>query len=132
MSWTPWRGFEKLPLHIRTAYALGWHDIKMATPMHGSGAQPEWMDPEFKDYATVPRYDTDWSAAGPLIERFKIQLSPPMPDSLALVSSHCEWVARAEEHEDGTFTYAGQNIRALYAVCNLILVLAAAGKLETK
>lgn len=63
---------EDKPLHVRVAEALGctsavlaegkWY-CKYCEPGHGS-----WTS------GTIPRYDTDWSAAGPLIERFQIHL----------------------------------------------------------
>jgi hypothetical protein len=66
----------------------------------------------------IPRYDLDWSATGPLIERFGIDLI------------HTSWGWEASRVVDGTLVSATDIVThtALGAVCNLILALHAAGK----
>lgn len=68
----------------------------------------------------VPRYDTDWSATGPLIERLGIQIM-----NLELKVMPTMWSAALSSDHNWAL---GQT--PLVAVCALILALAAAGKLE--
>jgi hypothetical protein len=73
---------------------------------------------------TPPRYDTDWSATGPEIERFKLDVwhvpaDMPIPGMSLRWRATCE---RAEGSEEGD--------TPLIAICNLILALHAAGKLD--
>jgi uncharacterized protein DUF2591 len=113
------------PLHVRVAEALGWSQI--------GALQPGWGTPPLGtmikspvglsgyeqplSHDRVPRYDTDWSATGPLIERFGIWL--------LYVASEREWSASAW-HPDGL---AANGASPLVAVCELILVLRAEGAL---
>ena len=117
------------PLHVQVAEALGWTDISCAGPkpilsLPGKGASlwgglPPGFDPRdafFRGDAVlsgIPRYDTDWSATGPLIERLGIATWPQSEG----------WAAelRLEDRATGP--------TPLIAVCNLILALHAAGKL---
>lgn len=71
------------PLHVRVAEALGWIECKFHKPRPGTiYAQGHWRGraPQVPPYPhtihEVPRYDTDWSATGPLIEKYRIQLLP--------------------------------------------------------
>jgi hypothetical protein len=113
------------PLHVRVAEALGWRDCAEKTTF-GAFEMIEnglWVG---RGHALerIPRYDLDWSATGPLIERFKLNLYPWSDGS---------WVA------DSDFSAAtavlsvdmeGSGATPLIAVCNLILALAAADKLD--
>ena len=86
------------PLHVMVAEALGTVNSQEVPPWH----------------FITPRYDTDWSATGPLIEKYGISLKRE-PGG---------WDARVD------YSLASdQNPTALVAVCHLILALHAAGKL---
>jgi hypothetical protein len=85
-----------LPLHVRVASALGWTEL-LHVPIEGLEQHDHWtgkppagsisiariitgIDREKRlvvTAATVPRYDTDWAATGPLIERLRICLLRP-------------------------------------------------------
>lgn len=65
----------------------------------------------------VPRFDTDWSATGPLIEKYGITVSKSSVNNL--------WTARQAE----SVADWGIATTPLAAVCSLILRLAKEGKL---
>lgn len=78
----------------------------------------------------APRYDTDWSATGPLIEKYGL--------TLAKREDAEEWLAAPrqsylDEH-DGYLAYVTRPFALgptpLLAVCNLIFLLKEAGKLN--
>lgn len=108
---------KEKPLHIQVAEALGrvsckeWRLIAcgMAGPVYGKVCNHEDCYPA----SMPPLYDTNWSATGPLIERYGIEL----------------------EHFASTWCALGPEARRaggrtpLLAVCNLILALKKAGKL---
>lgn len=106
------------PLHVRVAEALG-QDLarehkwdKAPEGYRGCvlcGATASWQE----DYREpcVTEYDIDWSATGPLIERFGIRLYPG-------------WAAGISDGQP-----SGWYDTPLLAVCHLILALHAAGKL---
>lgn len=101
------------PLHVRVAEALGWtrtKDCALLENCYGAGE----MDGEF--VGCVRNYDTDWSATGPLIERHGISLDH---DGFGM------W--RAYQRGDAKLSALGR--APLVAVCELLLVMAAAGKL---
>lgn len=110
------------PLHVRVAEALGWHSIEVGNAMrmddHRVGYPPKWAIVGHKQ--EVPRYDTDWSATGPLIERVRIEIDP---------DEHFSWVARFDKQQNGSYTYGEFGDTPLIAVCNLILALKRNGKL---
>lgn len=125
------------PLHVRVAEALGWDT---AASLHSWDEAAEgyrgctrcdqlahWNGPEPE--LCVPRYGTDWSATGPLIERYKIQVWH-QEDPLAEILGPLDGPWRAT-HE----VCASPDLGActgptpLIAVCNLILALKEAGKL---
>lgn len=66
------------PLHVRVAEALGWFNFQPSLnglwPDEWRGHPPQPIVGE--THKEVPRYDTDWSATGPLIEQRAIQLTP--------------------------------------------------------
>ena len=110
------------PLHVRVAEALGWFGFQPSInglwPDEWRGIPPRPIIGE--PPKEVPRYDTDWSATGPLIERFRLEVIPTPHESKA-------WLAATEinaQHKDNRL---GQT--PLIAVCNLILALSEAGKL---
>lgn len=121
---------DEKPLHVRVAEALGcqakgipaagyWTcECPRADAEHGfawphgsltTGYDGLEHDPE------IAAYDTDWSATGPLIERYVEEAENHGGDG---------WYV----HGRGLYTVHGQTL--LVATCNLILALKAAGKLD--
>jgi hypothetical protein len=116
------------PLHVRVAAAFGWSDFRKEGGIllpgvdnwrgWPPGAYPIIGQPTPRKM--VPRYDTDWSETGPLIEWFR--LSPhPLEKSSAWGAG---WWDPDEFYER---VEAGPTL--LIAVCELILALHTAGKL---
>ena len=127
---------EEKPLHVQVAEALGWTYVEpeMTRPEWG-WQEPDWWlllrdnDPRFPEpmRGSPPDFDTDWSATGPLIEKYGLRLWPHPVD---------RWIAKWQGEAIGDGEYAGQyEMQAadgdtpLVAVCHLILALKAAGKL---
>jgi hypothetical protein len=124
---------DKRPLHIRVADALGWTGLTSATigddGEHWLGKPPATLPGAYSfveainrkeriltiGSGSVPRYDTDWSATGPIIERLRIELDSDLPWSAALFFDR-----RGDFHSGGGPT-------ALLAVCNLLLSIHARG-----
>lgn len=118
---------EDKPLHVRVAEALGQHvDLSKFPP----GC--------FDSYGDVPRYDTDWAATGPLIDKYGIDLL-----FYSTENGSGWWEASrygiASEYYKGERIWSDADIMAELhkryesaqeAVCRLILVLAELGKLE--
>lgn len=122
---------EEKPLHVQVAEALGWvklHERQQlyyvkwlkggqrqvgGTPWQWHGENPQGVSGG--EYL-VPRYDTNWAATGPLIERFEIQLLP---------LGNGAWAATKGI---GTPRLI-DGLTPLIATCNLILALHAVGKL---
>ena len=119
------------PLRVQVAEALGcklvdnrvfWecacpYDEKQGRYVHGSLANgPDGLeqDPE------IARYDTDWSATGPLIEKYGLVVGPRCDIDRFV------WAASAP---GSTFSVPSA-ATPLLAVCNLILLLAKEGKLS--
>lgn len=138
------------PLHVRVAEALGckaldddfWGDREwtcacdldeMAEPPHGIGSGEHGPSQD----AILKRYDTDWSATGPLIERLGITVlkdySHPGSAWRALYRACDDMQFGSDVVLSGlhdplrTADVEGQS--PLMAVCNLILALKEAGKL---
>ena len=88
---------EVRPLHVKVAEALMWP---------GSPADP-------------PRYDTDWSATGPLIDRYSIEL---------IKEAEGRWCASSWDETKSAVVCWGET--PLAAACRLIISLGKAGKLE--
>lgn len=101
------------PLHVKVAEALG-------TNVEDKSLWG-W------NYEAIPRYDTDWSATGPLIERQRVAVVPWKPvlwrAFRAPFIGPQDEVYVHEDHEEAS----GET--PLLAVCNLILALNKAGKL---
>lgn len=117
------------PLHVRVAEALGWthHDYDGKVKYCLSGGTGYWRTVDGEEFcdrcdSCPPRYDTDWSATGPLIEKFIICLAPA-PRS---VYDNPPWW-RATPLDDCHLTQLGPT--PLNAACRLILALKEAGKL---
>ena len=122
------------PLHVRVAEALGCKVSKHAILGWSCGCktkrdEPSWPHGETscgqdgeERYPDVRRYDTDWAATGPLIERYAVHVEPDAchpPQWLAFVL-----------HAGEEFTVSeGPGKTPLEAVCALILALKEAGKL---
>ena len=113
------------PLYVLVAEALGWTDCSISgwTRFRGERIVEDnrfWsgVSPYRAELRTIqdklPRYDTDWSATGPLIEKYRIEIEPFM-DS---------WRVRSVGDPTGT---REQQKSLLIAICNLILALAEAG-----
>lgn len=118
--WRRWPVPEK-PLHVQIAEALGWSHVRCrAALMRVAFPREEWWygNPPNKAsegvVSAIPRYDTDWSATGPLIEKYRFDLSFQDP----------HW--RASQMYSPFEAYGEPT---LIAVCNLILALAKEGKL---
>ena len=143
------------PLHVRVAEALGWEwfhfvDKSFLLPpfahkQHEYGSwerglceNPQWDITQWftsKNHLAIPRYDTNWSATGLLIEKYKFCLrsptEPPWIGSNLWEASHHEYPAGWRE-ADG-YGQVKETVKGgptpLIAVCNLILALKEAGKL---
>lgn len=120
------------PLHVRVAEALGWTEVHLEEH-GGANGTPAWYGTRAANdhvYASldvrwfgVPRFDESWSATGPLIERFRIDLFSREGNGV--------WTARAwVPNDDPIETLKRAGNEPLTAVCNLILALHAAGKLD--
>jgi len=120
---------EGRPLHVRVAEALGCKPIRLvdhAWHCDCNRERGEFFHGERFDgflAGRLLRYDTDWSATGPLIERFLFDIFAGSPGPRP--SEH--WSARADRVE-GEPQMNGET--PLVAVCNLILALHADGKLS--
>lgn len=106
---------ELKPLHVKVAEAL------IAEAL---GWDKTYLD-SLEDSANLPalRYDTDWSATGPLIEKYGIALQPEffMTEPPKLTGYRATHALTA---------IVGYGATAPEAVCHLILALAEAGKLK--
>lgn len=130
-------GEEAKPLHVRVAEALGcaphqetnvWWRCTCGDYAHNSDGE----DGGPHESGILCDYDTDWSATGPLIERYRIAIDVYDYEENA-------WYARFDVghgHDGEPFVMSGAEEATgptpLLAVCNLILALAAAGKLEVQ
>ncbi len=132
-----------IPLHVRVATALGYdtrdasvrdcrgqcvHSVSDSSnfPRHDNRHDHiRWeyykrfeYEPSDGDWYDCPRYDTDWSATGPLIEALSL--------SLDMFMSPVEWVASyGGGYDQGS--HHGRATTPLAAVCVLIEALHAAG-----
>jgi hypothetical protein len=107
------------PLHVRVAEALGEEpELRYVSP----GESGCWVS---KNLLRTPYYDTDWAATGPLIEKHRIQVSPPMWMTTENFEIHEDdgWMAMSAR------TTPAKGPAPLVAVCNLILKLAEEKKL---
>lgn len=120
------------PLHVRVAAALG-EEAKLVTHYDG---RAEWVN--VHSGRPVTPYDTDWSATGPLIERYGIELlyvpankTPPRysesDGSLVFEGSDLPamWVAEWNQERESSEMAP----TPLAAVCHLVIALKQAGKL---
>ena len=106
------RGFLAVLLHVQVAIVLGWTDAEVGShPWPAFGIPPGKTD--YFNIAPIPRYDTDWSATGPLIEQLDITLDRRID------VDRDEWEAFAYAHAPKVC-----GTTPLLAVCYLILQLA--------
>lgn len=125
------------PLHVQVARALGWTELAETrfaiSPecvlIEWEGRPPMWLamwgtqctlDQGRRGVSSVHGYATDWRLAGALIEKFGLGVDP-VDDGFH--DTHGAWVANSR----GQVAYADT---PLHAVCNLLLALHAAGKLN--
>jgi hypothetical protein len=124
------------PLHVQVAEALGCLPVKGDFfPADESEPYDTWHchcrgvqgHTRAGDGLLIPRYDTDWSATGPLIEKYGIELAHGGfgPDDLPwLAAEHV-----CSDHDHNVSQPCGIGPTPLIAVCHLILALRGAGKL---
>ena len=127
---------SELPLHVRVAEALGCTPKPYLTCTHEMTPDEQWYvcgcEPtpggQYPHRVGcirnrwLPRYDSDWQATGPLIERYGIELWKH--DALPVV-----WAASLDGYKGGPVGYGSKQ---LIAACNLILALREAGKLDSE
>lgn len=129
------------PLYVRVAEALGWQDIEncgglmIPQASHHCGRPPGQVviigKPE-EGRKRIPRYDLDWSVTGPLIERLDVSFGRGGAEGAEVFA----WIGRITFANDVAveanvdWTLATGPTR-LVAVCNVILAMHAAGKLES-
>lgn len=124
------------PLHVRVAKALGWTDLRPARRFsdeeyvpHPGGKTPEaWYghhEGDRGDEILVPHFDTDWSATGPLIDKWRfhgdVRFDP--------LCHEPNWCAFHIPAGDDDIIEAADQPTLLLAVCHLILALKAVDKL---
>jgi hypothetical protein len=124
------------PLHVRVAEALGCtpreipyrKEPKRSWWTCGCELQPHNNNDDGPADDCLKEYDTDWSATGPLIEKYRIELEWERPITPA---RDFVWTASWGQ-QIGHLTpviYSASDTTPLIAVCNLLLALHAAGKL---
>lgn len=118
------------PLHVLVAEKLGWTGAKIYPARPGTIYDtPHWRARPAPNAsrAEVPRYDTDWSATGPLIERFGIELCAPGEHGGSevnwLASKRIGWIPVGNSPHAYADTTDAEGSTPLIAVCNLILAL---------
>jgi hypothetical protein len=128
-------GYMKKPLHVLVAEALGEGPFRLSSYIVINGQRfdiPTWIPAGWT--ADMPpagyfpghgprRYDIDWSATGPLIEKYRLDLWCWVEGAFRPTE---RWRARADRI-DGEPEMQGET--PLIAVCNLIVYLSEAGKL---
>lgn len=117
---------EEKPLHVRVAEALGWAVLRQSIPAEEResawvGVPPERLPNIVSE--PVPRYDTDWSATGPLIEKYGITFLQDFGNGWRVDFGNGWRVANE------WLTLPGKYATPLVASCHLILALKEAGKL---
>ncbi len=117
---------EQYPLHVRVAAALRWQGFANHSDVPSFfggwyGDAPPDSDAR-RWRCQVPRYDTDWRATGPLIEKYEIGVRPANAQEYDWNGTHT-----AERWLGGYEWATGKG--PLDAVCNLILQLSEKGKL---
>lgn len=138
---------EEKPLNVRVAEALGCDVIyRKAYPGDREAAwcceDGEHRDPNlhepWMDNPVVANYDTDWSATGPLIERYGFLLAPCEVEDEETWARRRAWLCGRYgqvDHGRDWLDACSEGAKAtgatpLEAASHLIIALAAAGKLE--
>lgn len=112
------------PLHVKVAEALGWRNCRPGGIML-PGAYVGNAPGIIGEKEQVPWFDQDWSATGPLIEKYKLFLSPSEFDDAEL-----PWFAGTRRcHREAAKEECVYGNTALKAVCLLILKLQQIGRL---
>ncbi len=119
---------EEKPLHVRVAEALG---CKLFLQRQTPDSLPSYWrcgcHPQAHgNILGIWPYDTDWSATGPLIEKYKMTVEN-VCGTLASYGNSAEWRAYVANAFGPKPVYG---TTPLIAVCHLILALKEAGKLE--
>lgn len=134
------------PLHVRTAEALGWtgiehgrfwvdEDGKPEGPKYWFGLAPHGYPHRPMNWGAsdesalrwqVPYYDTSWSATGPLIEKYRIDVDCERRQSLKPDPTAELWSAAICDPDQELEVEYGST--PLLAVCNLLIKLGEAGK----
>ena len=116
-------------LHVQVAEALGWTEVQGKDHIGWYGRPPERQyGLDGHGISPLPHFDTDWSATGPLIEKYEISVGPGATEA-------GPWAAISGVFVDGggwdglDFDYRGKGPTPLIAVCHLILAIKGAGKL---
>lgn len=115
------------PLHVLVAEALGWRAFPymlLNVAWWEQACVPPGEYPHISTARPLPRYDTDWSATGPLLLEFRIGIDPAIKTSDPAQPGQ-NWVAR--EPVSKLFEIDSD---PLVAACRLLLKLHAAGKLK--
>lgn len=118
------------PLHVQVAEALGCKpQLNAGIWMCGCSPGPGPFYPHSSVQGTrgIDRYDTDWSATGPLIERFGIMLHADTSEAAVKEFREENPELFSEEWTSRPIWFQAET--PLLAVCRLILALHAAGKL---
>ena len=119
------------PLHVQVAEALGEIYYRPCELMPESCAGV--YIPRDGDGRCVPCYDTDWSATGPLLEKYRISTGKYNPWFLGGKYYAVQRAEFASEEEAlanmGPETHEATGNSTLEAVCQLLLQLHKAGKL---
>jgi hypothetical protein len=120
---------DEKPLHVHVAEALGWTGCQPyaeGVAWFGRGTEP---GDQTETPSDVPWYDTDWSATGPLIEKYCIEVSNDGAyDFDEEERSQVDWRAVANAEIPGGM-HEAEGPTPLKAVCNLLLALGKSGKL---
>lgn len=118
------------PLHVQVARALG---CKLKKVVYAPGGEDVWscdcpgFDHMPDEGAYVFRYDTDWAATGPLIEKYGVELHPCVQGYNCSVPDHATTWEATKVIDSCPWDKTGPT--PLIAVCNLILALKEAGEL---
>lgn len=115
------------PLSVRVAEALGCvprldlNGGDWKCDCAGYAHSIDWIDSD----CLVNSYATDWSAAGPLVEKYKIQVGP----SYLGIGPPAPWCAATGHDDDRDGDEWAFGPTPLIAVCELVLKLKEAGKI---
>ncbi len=128
---------EAKPLYVQVAEALGrvpcgrWRMI--ATGLAGPVYEKACTHPDCYPEQMPPRYDADWAATGPLIEKYHLHVGEEVLHREDGTREAVCWIAGTWDSEEGAEPeydhLIGRGLTPLLAVCHLILMLKEAGRL---